>query len=117
MNTTVTTRMAVITPEQASEWLEQNTHNRKLRTHQVAAMVRDIQAGNWKWNGDSIKFAKDGTLLDGQHRLHAIVESGQPIEMLVIEGLDKDTQATMDTAQSALARTCSNSRGKRITPS
>ena len=97
MNTTVTTRMQNVTPEQAAKWLERNTHNRKLRTHQVAAMVRDIQEGRWKWNGDSIKFAKDGTLLDGQHRLNAIVESGQPIEMLVIHGLDKATQATMDT--------------------
>ena len=97
MNNTVTTTMTTVTPEQASEWLANNTHNRKLRTHQVAAMVRDIQEGRWKWNGDSIKFAKDGTLLDGQHRLHAIVESGQPIEMLVINGLDKATQATMDT--------------------
>lgn len=97
MNNTVTTTMTTITPEQASQWLEHNTHNRKLRTHQVAAMVRDIQAGNWAWNGDSIKFADDGTLLDGQHRLHAIVESGQPIETLVINGLAKTTQATMDT--------------------
>ena len=97
MNNTVTTTMTTVTPEQASEWLANNTHNRKLRTHQVAAMVRDIQEGRWKWNGDSIKFAKDGTLLDGQHRLNAIVESGQPIEMLVINGLDKATQATMDT--------------------
>lgn len=97
MSNTVTTTMTTVTPEQASEWLANNTHNRKLRTHQVAAMVRDIQEGRWKWNGDSIKFAKDGTLLDGQHRLNAIVESGQPIEMLVINGLDKATQATMDT--------------------
>jgi len=95
--TPVMTAMTIITPKQAKDWLENNTHNRKLRTHQVAAMVRDIQAGNWNWNGDSIKFADDGTLLDGQHRLHAIVESGQPIESLVIRGLAKTTQATMDT--------------------
>lgn len=97
MNNTVTTRMENVTPEQASQWLERNTHNRKLRTHQVAAMVRDIQEGRWQWNGDSIKFADDGTLLDGQHRLHAIVESGQPVLTLVVSGLAKTTQATMDT--------------------
>src|SRR5699024_5095949 len=96
-NTNVSTIMQTVTPEQATEWLALNTNNRKLREQQVTAMVRDIQSGNWEWNGDSIKFADDGTLLDGQHRLTAIVRSGQPIEMLVITGLGKHTQATMDT--------------------
>lgn len=97
MSTVVTTRMQTVTPEQATEWLANNTHNRNLREAHVAALARDIKAGDWKWNGDSIKFAQDGTLLDGQHRLYAIARAGQPIEMLVIEGLEKDTQATMDT--------------------
>lgn len=97
MNTTVTTEMTTVTPEQAADWLAHNTHNRKLRDNQVAALVRDMQEGNWKWNGDSIKFAKDGTLLDGQHRLTAVVRSGQPIDILIIRGLEKKTQATMDT--------------------
>lgn len=97
MATTVTTRMQTVTPEQAAAWLENNTHNRNLRDAHVTALARDIKAGEWQWNGDSIKFAADGTLLDGQHRLHAIVRAGQPIEMLVIEGLEKNTQATMDT--------------------
>jgi hypothetical protein len=94
---TITTTMQNVTPEQAQQWLAHNTHNRNLRESQVAALANDITNGNWNWNGDSIKFADDGTLLDGQHRLHAIIRAGQPIEMLIIHGLDKDTQVTMDT--------------------
>jgi hypothetical protein len=85
-----------ITPELAREWLGFNTHNRNLRFRVIRAYAADMAAGNWQWNGESIKFAKDGTLLDGQHRLAAIAESGTTLDMLVIRGLPNETQETVD---------------------
>jgi len=87
----------LITTDKATEYLGRNTHNRNIRLRTVDAYVADIATGNWQWNGEGIKFAEDGTLLDGQHRLMAIVESGVSVRMLVIRSLQNDTQHTMDT--------------------
>lgn len=85
-----------VTPELAEKWLTQNTHNRNLRETAVQAYARDMTAGNWAENGEAIKFAKDGTLLDGQHRLKAVVQAGVTIKMLVVTGLEHQAQETMD---------------------
>lgn len=85
-----------ITPDLAEKWLGQNTHNRNLREKAVIAYARDMEAGNWAENGESIKFSKDGTLLDGQHRLQAIALSGVTVKMLVVTGLANQAQETMD---------------------
>lgn len=85
-----------ITPELAREWLGYNTHNRPLRDRVVRAYASDMVGGDWRWNGEAIKFAHDGTLLDGQHRLAAITEAGATVSMLVVRGLPRETQETMD---------------------
>ncbi|MEU6990308.1 hypothetical protein ABZ953_06555 [Streptomyces sp. NPDC046465] len=85
-----------VTPDLAEKWLAQNTHNRNLREKAVMAYARDMESRNWAENGESIKFAKDGTLLDGQHRLQAIALSGVTVKMLVVTGLENRSQETMD---------------------
>lgn len=52
--------------------------------------------GFWHFDGAPIRFSDDGTLLDGQHRLHAIIQSNTTLDMLVVRGLKNETQATMD---------------------
>jgi hypothetical protein len=89
--------LADITPETAADWLKNNTHNRNIRAAVVAGYVADMTAGQWLENGQSIRFAADGTLLDGQHRLTAIAESGITVRMLVVRNLPNITQMTMDT--------------------
>lgn len=90
-------KLETITPKKAKEWLEKrNTYNRAMRPSWVATLVGYIKAGKWKMTGDSIKFAKDGTLLDGQHRLAACVESGVAIQSLVVYGLEEDMYAWLD---------------------
>lgn len=89
-------KLTEVTPKLAEKWLNQNTHNRNLREPAVMAYARDMEAGKWAENGESIKFAKDGTLLDGQHRLQAIALSGVTVKMLVVTGLDNRSQETMD---------------------
>lgn len=60
-----------IDPATAERWLKANKRNRKLRRGPVLAYARDMAAGNWRLTGEAIKFAPDGTLLDGQHLLGA----------------------------------------------
>lgn len=86
-----------VTPELAESWLGKNTHNRNLRERTVNAYARDMRDGNWKWNGEAIKFDKNGILLDGQHRLHAVIKAGITVQMLVIFGVESEAQHTMDS--------------------
>lgn len=86
-----------ITPETAEKWLQDNTHNRNIRAAVVAGYAADMAAGQWLENGQSIRFAADGTLLDGQHRLTAIRDSGITLRMMVVRNLPNIAQMTMDT--------------------
>lgn len=85
-----------VTPEIAHDWLGHNTHNRRLRWRTVDAYASDMAGGDWQWNGESVKFATDGTLLDGQHRLAAVVKAAVTVPMLVVRGLQMETQDTVD---------------------
>ena len=62
-----------ITPELAAMWLERNSDNRKLRKYRAVVMAREMTEGNWKANGESISFDTAGAIVDGQHRLQAII--------------------------------------------
>lgn len=95
----------MITPETAALLLGSNIHNRKLSEARVRVLARDITEGRWQLNGEAVKVAEDGTLLDGQHRLAAVVHSGMAVSTLVVRGLPVEAQTTMDTGR---ARTVSD---------
>lgn len=89
-----------VTPTLAARWLKANTHNRNIRQRLVDAFARDMENGNWVENGESIKFDDAGNLLDGQHRLLAVVKSGATVRMMVVTGLEQVVQETVDTGAS-----------------
>ena len=95
-NTGVEYAVETITPDIAKEWLAQNTDNRKFRTSVGEKYARDMRNGEWTENGDAIRFAGDGTLLDGQHRLWGCLHSGRSIVALVVRNLSNASQDTMD---------------------
>jgi hypothetical protein len=89
-NKPMKTKLMIITPAIAKQWLEQsNTDNRRLRQTWVEQLARDMRRGVFVTTHQGIAFADDGTLLDGQHRLAAVVLSGKAIEMIVTTGLPK----------------------------
>jgi hypothetical protein len=80
----------------AESWLAANTHNRKLRNFRVDQMARNMKVGQWDDNGETIKFSRTGVLLDGQHRLSAVIESDTVQVFTVIAGLDDVVQRSID---------------------
>lgn len=88
-----------ITPQMAAQMLLKNTQNRKISKPHVSDMVRDMVAGNWQQNGDTIRFDWNDELVDGQHRLKAIVESGISMVCVVIRGLDPSAMKTIDSGK------------------
>lgn len=86
----------MVTPERAIEYLEKNVSNRRLRNAKVAEYAAKMKAGKWVVNHQGIAFASDGRLLDGQHRLWAIVKSGVAVKMLVARGYPVASVTSMD---------------------
>lgn len=86
-----------ITPAMARAWLGHNTQNRSVKTARVSQYARDMKRGKWLFTGEAIKFAEDGTLLDGQNRLHACIDADTPFMSMVVIGLLAEAQAVMDT--------------------
>lgn len=91
-----TFRVVRVTPKMAEEWLGKNTHNRNIRRSSVDAYARDMAAGRWLLAGDAIDFGTDGVLYNGQHRMQAVIKSGQTVEFLVAEGVSADSQRVRD---------------------
>jgi hypothetical protein len=85
-----------ITLERAEEYLAANRGNRNIVQSHIAAMARDIRNGQWMFNAQPICFSRTGRLLNGQHRLSAVLEAGQPIEVLVMRGLPEEAFETYD---------------------
>lgn len=94
----ISSRIEMVTPEMAMEWLttETNLNNRPLRLPVVRKYVRDMSARNWMFNGDTLKFDWNGKLLDGQHRLHAIIDANHPAEFLIVRNLNPDAYKSID---------------------
>ena len=86
----------LITPRMAEEILSRNTRNRPLRAGVVERYARDMATKKWKHNAMPVRIANDGTLMDGQHRLWAIIESGMPTDMIILDGLPEDAIDTID---------------------
>lgn len=84
-----------ITPEIATKYLEMNIHNRPVHQRHVEFLAEEIKQGRWKMNGSSIVFNGD-TLIDGQHRLWAVITAGVPIRSLVVRGAEEGSFATID---------------------
>ena len=93
-----------ITPEIAAKYLATvNPARRNIRPIQKSSLARIVLAlrsGQWRENGESIKFNKAGHLFDGQHRLTACVITGIPIRSIVVrnaeeEGVDEGCPRTM----------------------
>ncbi len=85
-----------LTPQLAARWLEQNRTNRAYRQGVVGRLADSIRRGEWMLNGETIKFDWDGNVIDGQHRIGAVIEADRPIWVFVVRGLDPKSQATVD---------------------
>jgi len=86
-----------VTPIMAEQWLGSNCrHNRKLRQNKKKDFIRELQNGTFKTTHQGVLLHEDGTLLDGQHRLMAIYESGISANMVVATTDDMSVYEALD---------------------
>jgi hypothetical protein len=105
-----------ITPSLALKLLESNIkNNRKIDKKQVSAYARQMARGLWRCdNGEGLGFNPDGKLLNGQHRLHAVIEYGQPVEMLVFSGIPDEAMTSLDDGKRRTLADAMTINGKNL---
>lgn len=89
-----------IDPETAMIWLRRNKTNRKVSQTAVARYATDMSAGNFPYTHQGIAFDRTGNLIDGQHRLHAIIQSGCTIPMQVTVNMPPEIRRAIDQGKS-----------------
>ena len=78
------TKVMMVTPEMAKEWLTYNMKgNRPVMKNTVHSYARQMRAGQWNLTHQGIAFDELGELIDGQHRLSAVIEANIPVKMNV----------------------------------
>ena len=81
-----------IDPKRAEQYLEQNFKlNRNLMKQVVARYAGEMERGDWSFDGQTITFDTNGDLVDGQHRLAAVVQSKATIRLMVVRGAEPET--------------------------
>lgn len=88
----------LVTPEYAAELLKLNTHNRNVRPSVVAKYAQQMRGGEWVLTNDAITISKGNVLLNGQHRLLAVVKANVSVPFIVFYGADDEAFDVMDTA-------------------
>ena len=91
----------ILTASLARELLDRNPDNRPISKAKIEEMVNDMKAaigpdGFDAMNGETIKVSICGLLNDGQHRLHAKLESGVDFRARFIFGLPRESRLTID---------------------
>lgn len=91
---------ALVTPKMAEALLTRNGGNRPVvwtgASRSVAAYAAAMTRGEWVLNGEPIIISATGELNDGQHRLHAIVQSGVAVQLMLTFGVERGTRHTVD---------------------
>lgn len=89
-----------IGPSLAAEFLGKNGANRPEHRAATARYVRDMQEGRWRYNPTApIAIDENGGVLDGAHRLRAIITSATTQEFDVLFNVPRDLFPYIDTGE------------------
>ena len=92
----ITSKIITVTPADAMKFLANMVHNRPLSQHNVKLYVEEILSGRWGLTGQGIIFDEKGRLLDGQHRMHAVIKAGKSIQTTAVYGVNHDMFTLLD---------------------
>lgn len=96
----IRTEVQTVTPKLATEWLAASQGNRHMRHEAVAGFAQQMKRGDWQLNGEAIVFDETGRLINGHHRLMAVIVAGCDVKMLVTMGVKPEAIFTVDTGTS-----------------
>ena len=96
-NSKVSFEIESIDKQLATDYLATNfENNRKVRSSSVSKIVEDIKDGNFHLSWDCLAFNEEGQLVNGQHRLSAVIEADIPCLFYVLRNIDHSTVKHFD---------------------
>jgi hypothetical protein len=104
----------LVSPEMARLWLKNNFRNRRMKEDTIKAYARDMRSGSWVFTHQGIAFNDRDELIDGQHRLSAIVLAGVSVRMMVTFGLPSQIDGKEATTMDAVDRGATRSVGDQL---
>lgn len=99
----LTPEIVTVTASMATEWLQANSGNRRFRPVNMARLKQALEGGEARLTNDAIAFDEEGRLLNGQHRLQAIKETGIDMQLLVMRGLPATSREAIDIGARRMA--------------
>lgn len=95
--TTIQTYFRKVTPALANKLLDNNfKDNRKIKNRAVLNYARQMKEGLWHPSASTIMLSASGRLIDGQHRLSAVVQSRCTVTMLFIANVPDEAVTAID---------------------
>lgn len=104
-----------IDSDAAKTMLAKMAPNRKLSSDIAVRYATEMEAGRWKFAGDPIRFDPDGFLIDGQHRLQAVILAGAALDFVVVRGVERTAMAVVDTGKRRSLSDVMHMRGEKNT--
>lgn len=97
-SSSVKSEIRTITPIEAQEMIATMPEggNRKLRQSHVEMLAGLIKDGNWLVTHNGICFDTEGRLIDGQHRMQAIITADAPVDIMVTQGILSEAMDAVD---------------------
>jgi hypothetical protein len=96
----ITFEQTLVTPELANELLLQTPeHQRRLSAQTVRFYAQQMREGHWHATHQPIAIDTEGKVLDGQHRLAAVVLAKLPMEFVVAYGCDPSSFKIVDVGK------------------
>lgn len=77
---------------------------RKVNDKTVSLYARAMEKGDWKLNGEPIIISSKNTLINGQHRMSAVIKSGMTVSFLIVRGVDEQAMPTIDGVRPRTAK-------------
>ena len=100
--THLTAAVMQVTPQVAKEILRRGPpanvewkRNRKATNSQIEKLKAKMDNGLWIL-AQPIMFDNEGKLLDGQHRMLAVIQHGKPVDFIAIDGFENITFGQID---------------------
>ena len=103
--------VVLVTPDYAKDLLQKNDRNRGISKYVLSNYVADMENERWQDSASQIQISSEGSLLNGQHRLHAVVQSGRSQYFTITRGLNSETQDVMDLGKTRTVADALSIRG------
>lgn len=89
----------LITPERANFLLSNSSLNRKIGPAHVRKLADLMKKGLWIQDAEPLLFDNQDRLIEGHHRLHAVIKSKTTQSFAIMSGFKPDVMAVLDTGK------------------